>query len=246
MFSTLQTGHCYTGRSSGEGSFAIWTGHLNDAAVVKNFVPQSTKQTPQTVISAGPAVNVQGLYEFGSANGLVTIGGFTQTVGATGGYVLGGGTGPNGPHFGLGVDNVVQFQVVLANGSVVIANAVLNKDLFWALRGGGGAFGVVTRVWLKTYSAFKTINTVSGVVQCADSASFASLISNIIDVQIPTRAAGQTVRCIVHRKSPLARVRHEKERKGRFANVDFISGYLGSKSSNQQLRFDFLCRFWCR
>ncbi|KAJ3492527.1 hypothetical protein NLG97_g5329 [Lecanicillium saksenae] len=191
-FRVKNTGHCYTGRSSGEGSFAVWTAHLNDAEVVRGFVPKGTRCAPQDVISAGPAVNVEGLYKFGSANGLTTIGGFTQTVGATGGYLLGGGTGPLGPKYGLGVDNVVQFQVVLADGSQQIVNEALNADLFWALRGGGGAFAVVTRVWLKTYPAFKTINTVSGVVACADAASYNNLISAMVDVQIPSRKAGQT------------------------------------------------------
>jgi hypothetical protein len=60
---------------------------------VPNFVPEHTNLKPQTVISAGPGVNVEELYQFGAANGVVTIGGFTQTVGAAGGYILGGGAG---------------------------------------------------------------------------------------------------------------------------------------------------------
>ena len=88
-----KSGHDYTGRSSGEGSLSVWTRQLNDAELVANFVPECTNAKPQPVISAGPAVNVEELYQFGSANGVDTIGGFTQTVGATGGYILGGGTG---------------------------------------------------------------------------------------------------------------------------------------------------------
>ena len=60
---------------------------------VQGFVPDNTNAAPIDVLSAGPAVVVQGLYDAGAANGVNTIGGFTPTVGATGGYILGGGTG---------------------------------------------------------------------------------------------------------------------------------------------------------
>ena len=54
--------------------------------------------------------------------------------------------------YGFGVDNVLQFKVVLANGSFVTADACTNQDLFWALRGGGGGtFGVVTSVHYKIH-----------------------------------------------------------------------------------------------
>lgn len=66
---------------------------MNDAKFIKNFVPAGSRSAPHDVISAGPGVNVLDLYEAGAKNGVVTIGGFSPTVGAAGGYVLGGGTG---------------------------------------------------------------------------------------------------------------------------------------------------------
>ena len=54
---------------------------------------------------AGPAVDVQTLYTAAAQVNRITIGGFTPTVGAAGGYIIGGGTGPIGPHYGLGVDS---------------------------------------------------------------------------------------------------------------------------------------------
>jgi hypothetical protein len=75
-----------------------------------------------------------------------------QTVGAGGGWVQGGGHGFFSNRFGLGVDNVLELEVVLPNGAVVIANAESYQDLFWALRGGGGGtFGIVTKVTLKAH-----------------------------------------------------------------------------------------------
>ncbi|KAI8469260.1 MAG: hypothetical protein J3K34DRAFT_513563 [Monoraphidium minutum] len=74
--------------------------------------------------------------------------GSCASVGVTG-FVLGGGQGDITPYVGIGSDQLVEAEVVLANGSVVLANKKTNKDLYWALQGGGGGFGIVTRMTLK-------------------------------------------------------------------------------------------------
>jgi FAD/FMN-containing dehydrogenase len=84
------------------------------------------------------------------AFGLATIGGTNYDTGI-GGLTLGGGMGWLGGKYGLACDNVISVDVVTADGQLRSASADENTDLFWALRGGGGNFGVVTSFEYQLY-----------------------------------------------------------------------------------------------
>ncbi len=91
----------------------------------------------------GGGVTWGGFNDAAGEHGLATTGGIISTTGV-GGLTLGGGIGYLARAHGLSIDNLLQARVVTADGSTVTASEKEHPDLFWALRGGGGNFGVVT------------------------------------------------------------------------------------------------------
>jgi FAD/FMN-containing dehydrogenase len=91
------------------------------------------------------------------AFGLATTGGLISTTGIAG-LTLGGGIGWLGRKVGLSCDNLLSVDIVTADGQLRVASAKENPDLFWAVRGGGGNFGVVTSFEYRLHQVGPTVN----------------------------------------------------------------------------------------
>ena len=96
------------------------------------------------LVSVQPGGQWGDVYDTLAPHGVTVTGGRSAAVGV-GGFLLGGGNSFHSASHGFGCDNVANFEVVLADGRIVEANSVENNDLWVALRGGSGNFGLVTR-----------------------------------------------------------------------------------------------------
>ena len=124
--------HHYEGYSTGDQLLVIDVSCMNRI------------ELNETTVKVQGGVRNRELYEAVCGAGYPFPGGGCPTVGVAG-YTLGGGWGYSSRLFGLGCDQLIEAEVITAEGQLIVANANQHEDLFWALRGsGGGNFGVVT------------------------------------------------------------------------------------------------------
>ena len=102
------------------------------------------------IAQLGPGLRWGAVYQWISQYNLAVVGGRYSPVGVPG-LLLGGGINYFGSQYGWASNMVANFEVVLANSSIVDANAETNPDLYWALKGGSSNFGIITRFDLKTF-----------------------------------------------------------------------------------------------
>jgi FAD/FMN-containing dehydrogenase len=128
----------------GGGHNAAGLGVWDDALVIDQSLLRSTTVSPQQRTVRVDAGCTWGDVDHATvAFGMATPSGFLSSTGVAG-LTLGGGIGYLSRRFGLTIDNLLAADVVLADGTFVTASESSYPDLFWALRGGGGNFGVVT------------------------------------------------------------------------------------------------------
>jgi len=126
-------GHNVAGKAVTDGGLMI------DLAPMKGIHVDPRHRT----VRAQPGLTWREFNRAAAIHGLATTGGVVSTTGIAG-LTLGGGLGYLMGRYGLTADNLASAEVVTADGRVLTASAEENEDLFWALRGGGGNFGVVT------------------------------------------------------------------------------------------------------
>lgn len=129
------------GRSTAKGSLSLWTHNLKSTTFIPSY-KSSYYNGPAAKLGAG----VEGFeaYQLGRDTGNRIVGGTCPTVGIVGGYSQGGGHSILSSESGMGADNVLEWEVVTAEGKHLVATPEKNQDLYWALSGGGpGTFAVV-------------------------------------------------------------------------------------------------------
>ena len=150
-FAIRSGGHSNAGHSTSEGGLVL---DLRDMRAI-SVDPTSRTLTAET---GSTAIEVT---KAALEHGLVVGFGDAGTVGISG-ITLGGGVGYLVRKWGLTIDSLLAAEIVTADGRLLTASATENPDLFWALRGGGGNFGVVTRL---TY-ALKALPEFTGGMLC--------------------------------------------------------------------------------
>lgn len=133
-------GHSVAGNALTDGGLVIDLRRMNRASV----------NPGARTVTLGGGATMADLDRACEPYGLATTGGRVSTTGV-GGFVLGGGSGWLDRKFGLACDNLVSVELVTADGALVTASEQQNPELFWALHGGGGNFGVATALTLRLH-----------------------------------------------------------------------------------------------
>jgi FAD/FMN-containing dehydrogenase len=134
LLSVKGGGHNIAGTSIAEGGLTLDMSRMREVAV----------DPDAKVVHVGPGCLLGEVDQATQAHGLAAVLGFVSETGV-GGLTLGGGFGYLTRRFGWTVDNLAEVEIVTADGRIRTANRDQHPELFWALRGGGGNFGVVTR-----------------------------------------------------------------------------------------------------
>jgi FAD/FMN-containing dehydrogenase len=176
-------GHSYQGTSQAADSLLIWTRPMNAVVLHEAFIAQGCggKREPQPAVSieAG-ALWIDAYNAVTTRTGRYVQGGGCTTVGVAG-LIQSGGFGSFSKRYGTAAAGLLEAQIVTADGVARIANECMNSDLFFAIRGGGGgSFGVVTRLVLRTRDLPETFGGVFGAIAASSDEAYHALIARVI------------------------------------------------------------------
>jgi FAD/FMN-containing dehydrogenase len=175
-------GHSYLGGSNAPDSLLIWTRPMNRIELHDAFVPEgcANAPTPAVTLDAG-CMWIDAYTAVTTKAGRYVQGGGCTSVGVAG-LVQGGGFGSFSKRYGLAAASLLQAEIVTADGVVRTVNACKEPELFWALKGGGGgSFGVVTRLTLKTHELPAEFGYVGAKIKAASPEAYRRLVGRFVD-----------------------------------------------------------------
>ncbi|HTT42199.1 MAG TPA: FAD-binding protein [Steroidobacteraceae bacterium] len=176
--------HSYLGTSNAPDSLLIWTRGLDAIELHDAFVPQGCagRSAPLAAVSVGAGCTWIDAYTAVTTQaGRYVQGGGCTSVGVAG-LIQSGGFGSFSKAFGSAAAHLLEAEVVTADGRVRTVNACSDPELFWALKGGGGGtFGVVTRLTLRTHALPEFFGAAWGTVKARDDAAYERLIARFLD-----------------------------------------------------------------
>jgi FAD/FMN-containing dehydrogenase len=176
-------GHSYQGTSQAPDSLLVWTRHMKAIELHDAFVAQgcAASQQPQPAVSvAAGAMWIDAYDAVTTQGGRYVQGGGCTTVGVAG-LIQSGGFGSFSKNYGTASAGLLEVEIVTADGAVKVANACQHADLFWAIKGGGGgSFGVVTRLTLRTRELPEDFGAVFGVIRASSDEAYRALIARAV------------------------------------------------------------------
>jgi FAD/FMN-containing dehydrogenase len=176
-------GHSFFGASNAPDSLLLWTRRMDDVTVHDAFTPAGSTAAPVPAVSCAAGAMWLHAYQAVSVGaGRYVQGGGCTTVGVAG-LVQGGGFGSFSKGFGSAAASLLEAEIVTADGKVRTVNHVREPDLFWALKGGGGGtFGVVTRLTLATHELPQNFGAVNLALHAHSDDAFHRLLARFVDV----------------------------------------------------------------
>ena len=176
-------GHSYQGTSNAPDSLLVWTRAMNSIVLHDAFVAQGCHgriaAQPAVTVGAG-AIWIDAYDAVTTRAGRYVQGGGCTTVGVAG-HVQSGGFGSFSKGFGTASGSLIEAQIVTADGILRTVNPSQHPDLYWALKGGGGgSWGVVTQVTLRTHELPEFFGGAEGTVRARTDQAFRELILRMI------------------------------------------------------------------
>lgn len=174
-------GHSYFGASCAPDSLLLWTRKMDAVTVHDGFIPQGSSSEPVPAITAGAGCMWLHAYQAAASAGRYVQGGGCTTVGVAG-LVQGGGFGNFSKGFGTAAASLLEAEIVTADGEIRVVNETREPELFWALKGGGGGtFGVTTRLTLATHPLPTSVGAVNAALRARSDDAYRKLLARFVE-----------------------------------------------------------------